>query len=82
MSLELIDIGLQERHAHPRFPNRVQGKVRAVLSETIDGREQLHEIVVPAWTELSSGMSDEDVELALMVKAADIVKRVRRRLSV
>ena len=39
MSLELIDIALAERHPHPTLAERVTGQVRAVLTETIGGRE-------------------------------------------
>ena len=49
MSLELIDIALAERHPHPSLPNRINGRVRAVLIETLDGRQQRHELLVPAW---------------------------------
>lgn len=80
MSLELIDITLAERHAHPRLPNRVTGKVKAVLTEMLDGREQRHELMIPAWVERRADMSDEDVDLALLVKAADIVGRLKSRL--
>jgi hypothetical protein len=81
MSLELIDIALTERHDHPRLANRVNGKVRAVLTETIDGREQRHELLIPAWIEREDGMDDGDIDLALMLKAAKIVGRVRARLA-
>ncbi len=47
MTIELIEIALAERQAHPRLPNRITGKVRAVLDETMDGRHQRHEITVP-----------------------------------
>lgn len=81
MSLELIDITLAERHVHPRLPNRVTGKVRAVLTETLDGREQRHELLIPAWVERRADMSEEDIDLALLVKAADIVGRLKSRLA-
>jgi len=80
MSLELIDIALAERQPHPRLPQRITGKVRAVLTETIDGQEQRHEIYIPAWIDRRADMSEEDVDLALMVKAADIVGRLKTRL--
>lgn len=81
MSLELIDIALAERHPHPALPDRVTGKVRALLTETIDGQEQRHELLVPAWVDVTKDMSAEDVDLALMVKAADIIKRLKTRLA-
>lgn len=82
MSLELIDIALAERQDHPRLAHRVTGKVRAVLAETIDGQEHRHELVIPAWVERKDGMTDEDIDLALLVKAADIVGRLKSRMAV
>ena len=81
MSLELIDIALAERHDHPQLHNRVTGKVRAVLTETIDGHEQKHELMIPAFVERNPDMDDASVDLALMVKAARIVGRLRERLA-
>jgi hypothetical protein len=81
MSLELIDITLAERQAHPRLPNRVTGKVRAILTEELGGLEQRHELMIPAWVERRDGMSEEDVDLALLVKAAEIVRRLKTRLG-
>ena len=81
MSLELIDIALAERQPHPTLAERMTGKVRAVLTETIGGREVRHEIMVPVWINVRDGMSEEDVELGLMVKAADIVGRLRPHMG-
>lgn len=81
MSLELVDIALAERQDHPRLANRVTGKVRAVLTEVIDGREMRHELMIPAWIEREAGMEEADIDLALMVKAAKIVGRMKARLS-
>lgn len=81
MSLELVDISLSSRQPHPRLTNRVNGKVRAVLTESLDGRKLEHEILVPVWVDRHAGMSDDDLELALLVKAADIVGRLKSRLG-
>ena len=81
MSLELIDIALAERQPHPRIPNRINGKVNAVLTETIGSDNLRHELVVPVWFDAKAGMTDEDIELGLMVKAADIVGRLKQRLA-
>lgn len=81
MSLELIDISLAERQYHPTLADRMTGKVRAVLNETIGGRDVQHEIMVPVWMDVSAEMSDEDIELALMVKAADIVGRLKLHMG-
>ena len=81
MTFELIEIALAERQQHPRLVNRVTGKVRVVLTEMIDGQEQRHELFIQAWTDLREGMDDADVEMALMVKAAGIVGKMRNRLA-
>jgi hypothetical protein len=81
MNLELIDIFLAERQPHPRLPHRVNGKVRAVLTETVGAEQLRHELTVPVWVDIADGMSDEDIELGLMVKAADIVGRIKQRLA-
>ncbi len=81
MSLELIDIALAERQPHPRLEHRVTGKVKAVLAETIGGQQIRHELLVPVWLDVRAGMSEEDVELGLMVKAADIVGRLKQHLG-
>lgn len=81
MSLELIDITLAERQPHPRLPNRITGKVRAILTEDLGGIPQRHELLIPAWVECRDGMTDEDVDLALLVKAAEIVGRLKSRLG-
>ncbi len=81
MSLELIDIALAERQPHPTLSERITGKVRAVLVETVGGREVRHEIMVPVWMDRRSGMSEDDIELGLMVKAADIVGRLKQHMA-
>lgn len=81
MTIELIDIALAERQAHPRLTHRVTGKVRAVLTETIGEQQFRHELMLPVWLDARIGMSDEDIDLGLMVKAADIVGRLKQRLA-
>lgn len=81
MSLELIDITLAERQPHPSLENRVTGKVRAILTEELGGLHQRHELLIPAWVERKEGMTEEDVDLALLVKAAEIVGRLKSRLG-
>jgi hypothetical protein len=81
MTIELIDIALAERQAHPRLPDRFTGKVRAVLAETIGDQQFRHEITLPVWVDSKPGMSDEDIDLGLMVKAADIIGRLKHSLG-
>ena len=81
MTYQLIDIAVAQKSAHPRLPDRVTGKVRAVLTETRDGREQRHELAIPVWTNRSDEMSEDDVDMALLVKAADILARIKANLD-
>ena len=81
MTLQLIDIAVRDRQAHPRLAGRMTGHVRAVLSETIGTQEQTHELVIPVWADLPAGASDADIDMALMVKAADIIARLKANLS-
>ena len=81
LTYQLIDIAVAQKSAHPRLPNRVTGKVRAVLTETRDGREQRHELAIPVWANTSDTMSEEDIDMALLVKAADILGRLKAKLD-
>ncbi|KFC68777.1 hypothetical protein FF80_01731 [Devosia sp. LC5] len=82
MTFQLIDIEVQSRAAHQRLAGRTTGRVRAVLSETRDGREQTHELSIPVWADLPADASDGDIDMALMLKAADIVARLKAQLEV
>lgn len=81
MTIELIEIALAERQAHPRLPNRITGKVRAVLAETLGDQQHQYEIIVPAFIDRDETMTEEDVDLALLVKAAEIINRIKARLA-
>lgn len=82
MTFQLIDIEVQSRAAHKRLTGRTTGRVRAVLSETRDGREQTHELSISVWADLPADASDGDIDMALMLKAADIVARLKAQLEV
>ncbi|MFK4811548.1 hypothetical protein ACI3KW_15210 [Devosia sp. ZW T5_3] len=82
MTFQLIDIEVQSRAAHPRLAGRTTGRVRAVLSETRDGREQTHDLSISVWADLPADASDADIDMALMLKAADIVARLKSQLEV
>ena len=82
MTFQLIDIEVQSRAAHPRLAGRTTGRVRAVLSETRDGREQTHDLSISVWADLPADASDSDIDMALMLKAADIVARLKSQLEV
>jgi len=81
MILQLIDIGVRDKQAHPRLAGRVTGHVRAVLVESRDGQEQTHELVIPVWAEGAEAMSEADIDMALMLRAARIIDRMRARLG-
>ena len=68
MTFQLIDIEVQSRAAHPRLAGRTTGRVRAVLSETRDGREQTHDLSISVWADLPADASDADIDMA----AADV----------
>lgn len=81
MELQLIDIAVRDKQAHPRLAGRVTGHVRAVLLETVGGQEQTHELAIPVWADIAEGTSDADIDMALMLKAADIIARLKANLS-
>lgn len=81
MPYSLIDIAIIERHPHHSLSNRTIGKVRAVLHEEQDERQQDHPLSVTVWTDTTPGMNQDDIDMALMIKAADIVGRVKANLE-
>ncbi|MGV8831527.1 MAG: hypothetical protein ACOH2N_06085 [Devosia sp.] len=81
MTLELIDIAVRDKQSHPRLAGRVTGHVRAVLSEMIDGQQHTHELSIPVWAEIVAGTSDADIDMALMLKAAKIVARMKASIK-
>jgi hypothetical protein len=80
MTFELIDIAVRDKAPHPRLEGRTTGHVRAVLSEQLDGRAQTHELAIPVWADVVAGASDADIDMALMLKAASIIARLKRNL--
>ena len=81
MELQLIDITVRDKQAHPRLVGRMTGHVRAVLQETVGSQEQTHELTIPVWAEVPAGTSEADVDMALMLKAADIIARLKNSLG-
>jgi hypothetical protein len=81
MTIELIDINVREWQAHPRLPGRRTGRVRAVLSENGNGINQTHELSIPVWADLAPSASEGDIDMALMLKAAQIVGRLKAQLA-
>ena len=81
MNLQLIDITVRDKQAHPRLAGRMTGHVRAVLVETLGAQEQTHDLAIPVWADLPEGSSDADIDMALMLKAAAIIARLKANLN-
>jgi hypothetical protein len=81
MELQLIDITVRDKQAHPRLAGRMTGHVRAVLQETVGTQELTHDLIIPVWADLPEGASEADIDMALMVKAADIIGRLKANLN-
>jgi hypothetical protein len=81
LTLQLIDISVRDKRAHPRLSGRMTGHVRAVLSETVGTQEQTHELAIPVWADVAEDASEADIDMALMVKAADIIARLKTNLG-
>jgi hypothetical protein len=81
MELQLIDINVRDKQAHPRLAGRMTGHVRAVLLETVGTQEQTHELAIPVWADVREGTSDADIDMALMLKAANIIARLKASLG-
>jgi hypothetical protein len=81
MTLQLIDISVRDKQAHPRLPGRMIGHVRAVLTEMLDGTEQTHDLAIPVWADLPADASETDIDMALLIKGADIVARLKAGLG-
>ena len=81
MTLELIDIAVRDKQSHPRLVGRITGHVRAVLTETLDGKEHTHELSIPVWADVANDTEPGDVDMALMLKAAKIIARLKNTLT-
>ena len=81
MTLELIDIAVRDKQSHPRLAGRVTGHVRAVLTEVIDGNEHAHELSIPVWADVANDADPGDVDMALMLKAAQIIARLKHSIK-
>lgn len=77
MDFQLIDIAVRDRQVHPRLAGRVTGHVRAVLLEMVGTSEQRHDLTIPVWADITPDTSDTDIDMALMLKAADIIARLK-----
>lgn len=81
MTLQLIDISVRDKQAHPRLSGRVTGHVRALLSESLGDNEQTHDLTIPVWADVAADASETDIDMAMMLKAADIIARLKANLD-
>jgi hypothetical protein len=81
LSLELIDIAVRDKQVHPRLQGRITGHVRALLSEDDGAHSQTHDLTIAVWADLPQDANEADTDMALMVKAAGIIARLKRRLA-
>ncbi|WP_193337468.1 hypothetical protein [Devosia beringensis] len=80
MTLELIDISVRDRQSHPRLAGRITGHVSAVLTEILDGNEHRHELSIPVWADVANDAEPADIDMALMLKAAKIIARLKNTM--
>ena len=79
--MDLIDIAVRDKQPHPRLHGRITGHVRAVLSEQLGEHRQDHELMIPVWADMVPGASEGDIDMALMLKAAGIIAKMKARLA-
>ena len=52
------------------------------LSETQSAiAQQTHELAIPVWADVAADASDADIDMALMLKAATIIARLKASLG-
>lgn len=81
MTLQLLDISVRDKQPHPRLARRMTGHVTAVLSEMLGSIEQTHELAIPVWADVDDDASEADIDMAMMLKAADIIARLKANLD-
>ena len=75
MPFEVKGCTIDEMHRHPTFRDRTQAKVKVVLRE-IRAREAFdHNLTLRVWADTNDQMSSNDVKMALLTRAATILKR-------
>ena len=75
MPFEVKACTIDEMHLHPTFADRTQAKVKVVLRE-IRAREAFdHNLTLRVWANTNPGMSPTDVKMALLTRAATILRR-------
>ena len=75
MPFEVKACSIDEVHRHPTFADRTQARVKVVLRE-IRAREAFdHNLTLRVWADTTAGMSPTDINMALLTRAATILKR-------
>ena len=75
MPFEVKACSIDEMQRHPTFADRTQAKVKVVLRE-IRAREAFdHNLTLRVWANTNERMSANDVKMALLTRAATILKR-------
>jgi len=47
----------------------------------VDGRQAVHELSIPVWAQFDGPRPEGDIDMALMLKAASIVARLKASLT-
>jgi hypothetical protein len=75
MPFEVKACTIDEMHLHPTFRDRTQAKVKVVLRETRAREAFDHNLTLRVWADTNDKMSPNDVRMALLTRAATILKR-------
>lgn len=75
MSFEVKACAIHEVHKHPVFRERTLAKVKVLLREKRGGDSFDHNLTLRVWADTTGTMSKHDVDMALLTKAAAILKR-------
>lgn len=75
MPFEVKACTIDEMQVHPTLADRTQAKVKVVLRE-MHAREAFdHNLTLRVWANTNERMSPNDVKMALLTRAATILKR-------
>lgn len=75
MPFEVTDCSIIEMQAHPRLADRTNARLRVRLQETNASDTIDHDLVIRVWTDTRPGMSVTDIQSALLMRAAAIIRR-------
>lgn len=75
MPFEIKACTIDEVRRHPTLGGRTQAKVKVMLREVLSRKTFDHNLTLRVWAETNDRMSPHEVNTALLVKAASILKR-------